>query len=205
MTEANFTYNFENLGFSSKVQAEYDQLISDFGFTACDEYSYEPARIVKVDRGFPLLAAKSGSYRSELSTRLAKKARKNAFARPAVGDWVILSHPPHHEFGIVEAFLPRYSSLKRRDPLERKSSGFAPAQQAVGQIVVANIDLIFVVQALSATSCSINLARLERELVLAFESGAQPVIVLTKADLCPDPEASANFVRPVAEIGRAHV
>jgi ribosome biogenesis GTPase len=114
-----------------------------------------------------------------------------------VGDWVILSHPPHHEFGIVEAFLPRYSSLKRRDPLERKSSGFAPAQQAIGQIVVSNIDLIFVVQALSATSCSVNLARLERELVLAYESGAKPIVVLTKADLCPDPEASARHASSV--------
>ena len=198
MTEATYTYNFDTLGYSARVQAEYDQLVSEFGFADTDELKFEPARIVKVDRGFPLVVAKSGNYRSELSSRLAKKARKDVFARPAVGDWVVLSHPPNHEFGIVEAFLPRHSSLKRRDPLERKSTGFAPAQQAVGQIVVANIDLIFVVQALNAADSSINIARLERELVLAFESGAQPVIVLTKADICPDPEEAARLAKPSA-------
>jgi len=193
MTDNSLSYDFSNLGFTEKVQAQYHQLIVDFGFNDLEgELSYEPARVVKVDRGFPLVAAPSGSYRTELSSRLAKKARKDALSRPAVGDWVIVSHPPNHEFGIVEAFLPRSSSLKRRDPVERKSSGYAQAQQAIGQVVVANIDLIFVVQALSSQGCSVNLARLERELVLAFQSGAQPVVVLTKADLCSDPEASAR-------------
>jgi len=204
MTEASPSYDFANLGFSEKTQAEYDQLVKDFGFDNLSseaDFSYEPARVVKVDRGFPLVAAPSGSYRTELSSRLAKKARKDALSRPAVGDWVILSHPKSHEFGIVEAFLPRHSSLKRRDPVERKSAGFAPAQQAVGQVVVANIDIIFVVQALGESDCKVNLARLERELVLAYQSGAHPVIVLTKADLCPDPEKSAH----VASIAAADV
>jgi len=196
MTEVSLSYDFANLGFSEKVQAEYDQQIKDFSFDSPSldvGLNYEPARVVKVDRGFPLVAAPSGSYRTELSSRLAKKARKDALSRPAVGDWVILSHPESHDFGIVEAFLPRHSSLKRRDPVERKSAGFAPAQQAVGQVVVSNIDIIFVVQALGGSSCKVNLARLERELVLAYQSGARPVVVLTKADLCPDPEESARF------------
>ena len=196
MTETSLSYNFANLGFSEKIQAEYDQIVKDFGFgsSSSDEsLSYEPARVVKVDRGFPLVVAASGSYRTELSSRLAKKARKDALSRPAVGDWVVLSLPKDHEFGIVEAFLPRHSSLKRRDPVERKSAGFAPAQQAVGQVVVSNIDIIFVVQALGEATCKVNLARLERELVLAYQSGAQPVIILTKVDLCPDPEASVRL------------
>ena len=195
MTEAEILYDFDNLGFSKKIQAQYDQMASDFGFdllSTASTLAYEPARIVKVDRGFPLVVAPSGSYRTELSSRLAKKARKDTLSRPVVGDWVILSHPEEHEFGRVEAFLPRHSSLKRRDPVERKSSGYAAAQQAIGQIVVSNIDIIFVVQALGETAEKVNLARLERELVLAFESGAQPMVVLTKADLCPDPYASAK-------------
>jgi len=196
MTDAAYTYGFSNLGFSQRIQDDYDQMVADFGFdtsfTSEQGLTYEPARVVKVDRGFPLVAAKSGSYRTELSSRMAKKARKDVLSRPAVGDWVVLSHPPDHEFGVVEAFLPRYSSLKRRDPVERKSAGYSAAQQATGQIVVSNIDIIFVVQALSTASCSVNLARMERELVLAYQSGARPMIVLTKADLCPDPEASAR-------------
>jgi len=201
MTEAEYTYNFSNLGFSERVQEHYDQIAMDFGFNNStnlddgdDALVYEPARIVKVDRGFPLAVARSGTYRTELSSRLAKKARKDVFSRPAVGDWAVLSHPKNHEFGVVEALLPRFSSLKRRDPVERKSSGFAAAQQAIGQVVVSNIDFIFVVQALSATPESINLARLERELVLAFGSGAKPVVILTKTDLCPDVQQSVQHV-----------
>ncbi|MCL2437946.1 MAG: ribosome small subunit-dependent GTPase A [Coriobacteriia bacterium] len=196
MADDAHNYDFSTLGYSNRVQLDYEGLVSELSLDGSGDslLGLEPARIVKVDRGFPLVAACSGSYRTELSSGLAKVARKDALSRPAVGDWIVLSHPENHEFGIVEAFLPRYSSLKRRDPLERKSAGFAPAQQAVGQVVVSNIDIIFVVQALSANCTGVNLARLERELVLAFESGAKPIVVLTKADLCPDPEVAARFV-----------
>ncbi|MCL2680331.1 MAG: ribosome small subunit-dependent GTPase A [Coriobacteriia bacterium] len=194
MTDA-YLYNFNKLGFTAQLQAQYEQTLMEAALPDADAAHCEPARVVKVDRGFPLVVAASGSYRTELSSQLAQRARKDALARPAVGDWVVLARPAGHDFGIVEAFLPRNSSLKRRDPIERKSAGFAPAQQAIGQVVVANIDLIFVVQALRSESCSVNLARLERELVLAFESGAQPLIVLTKADLCPDLAASERFIQ----------
>jgi ribosome biogenesis GTPase len=145
-----------------------------------------------------LVASPTGSYRTELSQKLAKKARKDPFSRPAVGDWVVLSHPPNHEFGKVEAFLPRKSSLKRRDPLERSGKGYAAAQQQQGQVVVSNVDIIFVVQALTNEWDSINLARLERELVLAYQSGANPVLVLTKADKTADPERALTHVAPAA-------
>jgi len=198
MTDDAHSYDFTVLGFNDRVQIEYDQILHDYAFSDTDDLRYEPARVVKVDRGFPLVVAPSGSYRTELSAKLAKRARKDALARPAVGDWAVLSLPAGHDNAIVEAFLPRASSLKRRDPIERKSSGYASAQQAVGQIVVANIDLIFVVQALTTVPDSINLARLERELVLAHESGATPAIILTKADLCPDVDAALQHIRPAA-------
>jgi ribosome biogenesis GTPase / thiamine phosphate phosphatase len=81
---------------------------------------------------------------------------------PAVGDWVAL------EGGTVHTVLPRWSALTRVDP-----SG------AGDQVLAANIDLVFI----TAPADRISRARVERELSLAWDSGAQPVVVLTKADL----------------------
>ena len=91
---------------------------------------------------------------------------------------------------MVAAVLPRHSAFVRGDPMD------GTARNA--QVVAANIDTVFVTQSFENGP---NLRRLERELVLAFESGADPVIVLTKADLVADADrplsggASARRVR----------
>ena len=82
--------------------------------------------------------------------------------RPAVGDWVVLDR------GQVLTTLPRWSALERQDP----DSGAA-------QVLAANVDLVLI----TVPGDRPNTARAERELVLAWESGARPVVVLTKADL----------------------
>jgi len=83
-----------------------------------------------------------------------------------VGDWVVLDGER------VVDVLPRRSSFVRGDPMDGTARG--------AQVVAANIDTVLVVQALVP---GVNQRRLERELVLAFESGAEPVVVLTNADL----------------------
>ena len=80
------------------------------------------------------------------------------------------------ELPLVAAVLPRHSAFVRGDPMD------GTARNA--QVVAANVDTVFVTQSFDNGP---NLRRLERELVLAFESGADPVIVLTKADLAPGP------------------
>lgn len=88
----------------------------------------------------------------------------------ATGDWVLLVDG--EKWPDVIATLPRHSAFVRGDPMD------GTARNA--QVVAANIDTVFVTQSLENGP---NLRRLERELVLSFESGAEPVVVLTKSDL----------------------
>lgn len=93
---------------------------------------------------------------------------RNIGADVAVGDWVVVS--PDDER--IELVLPRQSAFKRRASFE--------GQRAEAHVIAANIDVVFLLHALVAPP---NQRRLERELVLAFDSGAQPVLVMSKLDL----------------------
>jgi len=97
--------------------------------------------------------------------------RAAADVLPTTGDWVALRTGPRPA---VDVILPRWSSLERE-----------------GQLLAADIDVVFVVASLDRP---LNLNRIERELVLAWDSGARPVVVLTKADAAPDPEVLAKTV-----------
>jgi ribosome biogenesis GTPase / thiamine phosphate phosphatase len=101
---------------------------------------------------------------------------------PAVGDWVMAELAPGDERVVIHALLPRKSAVSR------KVAGSQQEEQVIG----ANIDFLFLVNALNQ---DFNLRRIERYLTAAMGSGAQPVIVLTKADLCSDPEAMAEQTR----------
>ena len=128
-----------------------------------------PARVARPDRGSYLLLTPDGPRRAEVSGAL-RHAAIDPTALPTVGDWVAVGA----ETGLVEAVLPRRTAFVRH----------GAANATVGQVLAANVDLVFVVVALATPP---NLRRLERFLALAWESGAQPVVLLTKADLWPDP------------------
>jgi ribosome biogenesis GTPase len=106
---------------------------------------------------------------------------------PVVGDWVALDPAPRP--AAIRAVLPRRTSFSRRAAHE-------PGSQAVReQVVAANVDVVFVALPVSE---DVSARLLERYLTLAWESGAHPVVLLTKADLEDDPAAVAA---EVAEIG----
>jgi ribosome biogenesis GTPase len=92
---------------------------------------------------------------------------------PAVGDWVAARPLPGERKAVIEAVLPRRSAFSRKEAWLRTEE----------QVVAANVDTVFLVQALGH---DFNVRRLERYLVAAWESGAEPVIVLTKVDLAGD-------------------
>ena len=92
---------------------------------------------------------------------------------PAVGDWVLVRESPGAERAII------HRVLTRRTKFSRKIAG----KKTEEQIVAANIDTIFLVAAMPH---DFNLRRLERYLALAWDSGARPVIIINKADLCDD-------------------
>lgn len=103
----------------------------------------------------------------------------------AVGDWVLTEKDSVQ----VERVLDRKSLIKRG------SAG----QEAVAQLIAANIDTLFIV---SSCNADFNIARLERYLALAYQAEVEPVLVLTKADLCDDP---AEYVARATELQNAVV
>lgn len=141
-------------------------------------------QVVKLDRGFPLVRFEDGAMvRCEHATALVK----TAYSRAVIGDYVDVSIPEGHDKGIIEDIAPRSREFVRKDPTER----------AVPQVLAANFDRVLVAQPLS----DVNLKRLERELVLAHETGAEVTVVLTKADLAEDErqvEAVRATVRAIA-------
>lgn len=128
-----------------------------------------PGRVGRVDRGW------STVYRTASeATGAAEPLRvRNVKADVAVGDWVVTSADDE----TVEHVLTRQSAFVRRASFE--------GDRFEADTLAANIDVVFLVHAFGAPP---NQRRLERELVLAFDSGATPVVVLTKSDAVDDPE-----------------
>ena len=132
-----------------------------------------PARVVSMSRGVFHLATAEG----EVDAPLLKRVRRAASGSPAVGDWVVV------ETAAGSGADPRIVHvLERRSRLSRKAAGARTEEQ----VVAANLDAVFLVMGLDG---DFNLRRLERFVAMATESGAEPVVVLTKADLAADPEA----------------
>lgn len=127
----------------------------------------------------------SGELEAELSGRF-RHAIEGGADRPAVGDWVGISPRP----GETRATLHRL--LLRKTAFTRKEAG----NGSRAQVVAANVDTVFVAGSLNR---DLNLRRIERYLALAWESGADPVILLTKADLCADLDAALLEVAQVTQ------
>lgn len=168
-------------------------ILGQFGYSSAVEemfapYAEEgmvPARVARVDRGMPVVVTDSGIVRAEPASHL-RKGPKKAACLAVVGDWVALSCPDGHNRPVIQSILPRSSEFSRKDP----------GSESGQQVLIANVDIVFVMQSLSGPGVNVN--RLERELVLAWNSGAAPVIVLTKADLVEDPARGAALASEVA-------
>lgn len=138
-----------------------------------------PARVAVEHRDAYVLYSAQGEMWAEISGSLRHEATGRADL-PAVGDWVAVMPRPGEKRATIRAVLERRSSFAR------KEAGFEVEQQ----VLAANMDVVFLVAGLDG---NLNTRRLERYLVLAWGSGASPIIVLNKADLCPDvPSAVAE-------------
>jgi ribosome biogenesis GTPase len=134
-----------------------------------------PGRVARIDRGWSTVMRHADDS-DPLRVR-------NLFVDVAVGDWVV----PSADGERVEHIVPRTSAFTRRASFE--------GDRFEADTLAANIDVVFLVHALGTPP---NQRRLERELVLAFDSGAQPVVVLTKADLVDDPVPAQQELAEVA-------
>src|SRR5262245_2152950 len=113
---------------------------------------------------------------AEIDAEVAGRIKHRASSRgelPAVGDWVVVRKQPDEDRGAIVAVLPRRSRFSRR----------MAGQVTDEQVVAANVDVVFVVMSLDA---DYSVRRIERYLLMARESGADPVVLLTKPDLCDD-------------------
>ena len=143
-----------------------------------------PGRVVLEHTHIYTVLTEAGDILARVSGRL----RHHAAGRqdfPAVGDWVAIARRPHGGRATIHAVLPR------RSRFARKVAGIRMEEQ----VVAANVDTVFLVAGLDG---DFNVRRLERYLVLARESGAMTVVVLNKADLCPDVDARVSEVEAIA-------
>jgi ribosome biogenesis GTPase len=141
--------------------------------------------VVRTSRGSALIATASGVVRAKLSATLSK-ATDRSEDLPVVGDWVAARIPETaSDAPLIEAVLERTSAITRTDP----------GKTSAVQVLAANIDVVFVVHPIAEAP---NLGRIERELSVAWDSGAVPVVVLTKEDLSGDAEAARAAVESVA-------
>ncbi|MGI6216148.1 MAG: ribosome small subunit-dependent GTPase A [Coriobacteriales bacterium] len=162
-----------------RVEDEYGKAVSESG---ADPSNLELGRVVQVDRTLPLVCTPRGNVRSEHAVALVKGTDTLA----AVGDWVLVEFPPSHENSVIRKILPRRNSLSRPD--RRRKGG--------RQTLASNIDVVFIVVPMKGVSNALE--HLERQLTLSFQSGAEPVIVLSKADLADDPGKELEAVKSIA-------
>lgn len=135
--------------------------------------------VVRLDRGFPLVATENSTFRAEHSVNFAKARGEGERLLPAVGDAVAVRVAPGHDMGVIERVLPRRTAFER----------WRGKNRGERQVLAANVDIIFIVQPLGASrdTCELVRDRIARSLVLAYDCGAKPVVVFTKADRCtPD-------------------
>jgi len=143
----------------------------------------EPARITAVHRERYELICNRGTQHGKLKTSAYYGREPHPF--PTVGDFVLIRDVEGGDCQIVRT-LPRRSYFSRLDP---DPGGFRE------QAVAANFDAVFIMQSLNQ---DFNLRRLERYLTLTWQSGAIPVIILTKADLIDDAQRQISEVESIA-------
>jgi ribosome biogenesis GTPase len=160
------------------------------GSPSASRPSARPGRVARIDRGWSTVWYRPPSPSDPLGDTIRVR---NIGADVAVGDWVVVSDDDER----VEAVLPRRSAFVRRASFE--------GQRAEAHTIAANLDEVMLLHSIAAPP---NQRRLERELVLAFDSGAQPVVVLSKCDLLDDADEivrRADAMRAVAPDVDVHV
>jgi len=168
-----------------------EALATAFAAGATD--GHEPGRVLVEDRGSYLVATGSGDARATVSGRFRFDAELDGAAGfPVVGDWVALQPTGDPDHRLIQGILPRRTAVVRRAPGDRSEAD---------QVLAANVDLLLIVTSINH---DLNPRRLERYLAMAWSSGAQPVVVLNKADLASDVEATVAEIVPLAAGAPVH-
>ncbi|MGM0411515.1 MAG: ribosome small subunit-dependent GTPase A, partial [Bacillota bacterium] len=153
--------NLKNIGFNDYVEAQFNSIGNTNDKIARISGEYE--KIYKIITEY-------GEKTAEISGNMKYNA-KGRFDYPAVGDWVIVKGRKNSDKYIIKKIVPRKTKVSRK----------VAGKKSEEQIISANMDYIFIMSGLKS---DYNVNRLERYLTIAWDSGAKPVIILNKADLC---------------------
>lgn len=164
----------EQYGWSERLRQDFQPFAAQ---------GFAPGRVIVQQRDLYRLATDTGELEGRLSGRLRLDAE--AGGHPVAGDWVAADLRPQEGQATIRALLPRSTAFVR----------WASGPAGGRQVVAANVDVAFLAASLNA---DLSLRRLERYLATAYESGAEPVIVLTKADACEDVGALVAEVEAIA-------
>jgi ribosome biogenesis GTPase len=169
------SFDLPSLGWDAELARAYGR------FERADQ---SPGRVARVDRGVCTVLTAAGPVRASLAGTVLAAAGPDPVALPCVGDWVVVRTWPDRCL-TVETVLPRRTAIVRA----------SASRESAGQVLAANVDAAAVVEPMDPSP---DFGRIERLLSLAWESGAQPLVVLTKADLVPDVRAVARQVKAIA-------
>lgn len=167
--------NLEQIGWNNYLTEEFQKY---------DDKGYLVGRVALEHKNSYRVYTVHGELLAEISGKLNFQASSRE-DYPAVGDWVIIQARVEEGRATIHGILPRKSKFSR------KIAGDTTEEQ----IIATNVDTVFLVNALNK---DFNLRRIERYLTMAWESGANPVIILSKADLCDDIEEQVRQVESVA-------
>ncbi|WP_139892354.1 ribosome small subunit-dependent GTPase A [Bacillus sp. D386] len=170
-----FKLNLKQLGWNQHFEEAFKQFSNK---------EYTVGRVALEHKGMYRVFSADGNLLAEVTGKMRHEAKESSDF-PAVGDWVAITSRKEEQKATIHAVLPR------RSKFSRKKAGVTTEEQ----LVAANIDTIFLVNALNT---DFNMRRLERYLLMAWESGANPVIILSKSDLCDDVDQKIREVEAVA-------
>lgn len=143
-----------------------------------------PARILTASSGIYSLYSELGLCKAKVSGKFKHEANERKDF-PVVGDWVAVKVNELDRTGTIHAILPRKSAFVRKEASKRTEA----------QVVAANVDTIFIV---SGLDMDFNPSRIERYIAVAWESGAEPVVILNKTDICVDVDEAIKTVKAIA-------
>jgi ribosome biogenesis GTPase len=170
--------DLKNIGWDSFFEDRLKQIKNQTKY----DYDFLVGRVSAVHTNLCQVLTEGGEITTQVSGKMRDKINNETTspneetpepAFPAVGDWVMMIHDQQHNSGIIRLVLPRKTKFSRN----------AAGVTSQEQVIAANIDYAFIVAALNA---DFNPSRIERYLVTAWNSGAVPVILLNKADLCAE-------------------
>jgi ribosome biogenesis GTPase len=161
-----YPLDLHRFGWNSRLSSCFESL----------ETGLVPGRVVTAQRELCSVTCVHGELLAEVSGRFRQEAAERSDF-PVVGDWVAISPRTEEGRATVHAILPRSNAIARR------AAGAAPHGRVEEQVVAANVDAALIVMGLDN---DFSLPRLERYLTIAWSAGAQPLVLLNKADLCDD-------------------